>query len=120
MRHLYNDKIYEQLRQKLRNDSTDAERRLWQILRGKQFNGLKFRRQYGVGNYILDFYCPKVRLAIELDGGQHMNIKTADNIRTAFLKSLDISVLRFWNNDVLKNLEGTYETINRAIIELSN
>jgi very-short-patch-repair endonuclease len=119
MYHLYNDKALRPLRKNLRNDSTDAERQLWKILRGKQLQGLKFRRQYGVGNYILDFYCPKIRLAIELDGGQHMDKREVDDARTAYLNSQDISVLRFWNNDISKNLEGVFQTINEAVIRLS-
>jgi len=108
---LYNDKSLQQLRRKLRTGPTDAERYLWQRVKNKQMLGLRFLRQYGVGNYILDFYCPLIRLAIELDGGQHADNKEADESRTAFLKSQDITVLRFWNNDIFQNIDGVLQTI---------
>jgi len=119
MENLYNHKLLQSIRQKLRDTSTDTERFLWQHLRKHQLLELRFLRQYGVGNYILDFYCPKIRLAIELDGGQHVTNENADSLRTEFLKSLDITVLRFWNNDVFKNTDGVmqviFETANKLM-----
>ena len=76
-----------------------------------QILNLRFLRQYSVGNYILDFYCPAIRLAIELDGGQHADNKEADKSRTSFLNLQDITVLRFWNNDVFKNTDGVLQMI---------
>jgi len=111
MEKLYNDKSLQPLRRKLRTGSTDAERYLWQRLKNKQILSLRFLRQYGVGNYILDFYCPLIRLAIELDGGQHAENREADESRTAFLSTQDIVVLRFWNNDVFKNTDGVLQVI---------
>ena len=111
MKKLYNDKSLQPLRRKLRTASTDAERYLWQRLRNMQILNLRFLRQYSVGNYILDFYCPAIRLAIELDGGQHADNKEADKSRTSFLNLQDITVLRFWNNDVFKNTDGVLQMI---------
>ncbi len=110
-----------QLRKNLRNNQTDAEYKLWQILRNRQ-TGYKFTRQYSVGNYILDFYCSKLRLAIELDGGQHLEIqnKINDEIRTKFLDKQNIIVLRFYNTDVFKNIDGVGEKILQTINALKS
>ncbi|MSP50337.1 MAG: endonuclease domain-containing protein [Alphaproteobacteria bacterium] len=91
---------------------TDAERVLWKAIRSSQLDGLKFRRQYPAGPYVLDFFCEQLSLAIELDGGQHSVEKDAE--RTASLTDHGIRVLRFWNNDVLTNLPGVLETIRMA------
>jgi ATP-dependent helicase HrpA len=117
MKSLYNNSNLKERRRNLRKSQTDAERKLWQILRNKQINGLKFFRQYSVGNYILDFYCPKMRLAIEVDGGQHAENKH-DDMRTAYLQKQNILVLKFWNNEILNNLEGVYVKISSAIKDL--
>jgi len=96
----------------LRQSQTDAETLLWRKLR-YEFPGAKFRRQYPIGPFILDFYCPAHRLAIELDGGQH-NLPSGqsyDAKRTAFLNAQNIRVLRFWNNDVLRNTRAVLERI---------
>src|SRR4030042_2155374 len=100
-------------RQILRKNSTDAERKLWTRIRNKQLPGLKFYRQFSVGPYILDFYCPVCRLAIELDGGQHAKIKQKiyDDKRTDFLRCNNISVIRFWDNDVLQNIDGVLKKV---------
>lgn len=112
----YNDKYLKDRRRLLRKNQTDAESKLWSRLRRKQFQSEKFFRQYSVGPYILDFYCPKRRIAIELDGGQHMEPtqKQDDAERTRFLRSQGIQVIRFWNNDVLKNTEGVLAIIGEA------
>jgi very-short-patch-repair endonuclease len=113
MSYNYNDQNLKPLRQILRRNQTDAERKLWNAIRNRQLLGLKFIRQYSVGNYILDFYCSEKRLAIELDGGQHADEenKKDDDERTAYLNQQDIKVIRFWNNDVLQNIEGVGESI---------
>ena len=118
---MYQDKQFKSLRQKLRNTPTDAERKLWSVLRKNQIMGYKFTRQYGVGNYVLDFYCSALRLAIELDGSQHMETEKAeyDQKRTNFLNLEKIQVLRFYNNDVLNNLEGVVEKIITVIQSVS-
>lgn len=94
---------------KLRRGMTDAERKLWIKLRGKQINNLQFYRQRPIGMYIVDFYCPKKNIVIEIDGGQHYD-NTAmikDNQRTEYLKNkFGLKILRFTNLEVLKNTEG--------------
>jgi very-short-patch-repair endonuclease len=113
MKRLYNNSSTKEYRRKLRNNSTDAERKIWSILRNKQINGLRFLRQYSVGKYILDFYCPELKLSIEIDGGQHNEKEKIDYDinRTIYLKRSNIKVLRFWNNDVLNNIEGVWEKL---------
>jgi len=95
---------------KLRNEPTNAEQKLWFYLRGDQ-TGHRFRRQLAIGHYIADFACPKERLIIELDGGQHGEQQDYDQKRTAFFETKGYHVLRFWNNDVINNIEGTMETV---------
>lgn len=90
----------------LRANMTDAERRLWSKLRRKQINGHRFRRQVPIGPYIVDFACLASRLLIEVDGGQHGVDVERDIRRTAWLESQNFRVLRFWNSDVLGNIEG--------------
>jgi very-short-patch-repair endonuclease len=85
---------------------TDAERLLWRALRDKQINGHRFRRQHPVGPYITDFSCIEQKVVIELDGGQHQDQLAYDEQRTVFLRSQGWRVLRFWNNDVMNNIEG--------------
>ena len=97
----------------LRNNATDAERALWKILRGDALNGLRFRRQFPIGTYIVDFVCFDARLIVEVDGGQH-NGSAHDAQRDAWLKSQGFEVLRFWNNDVLQNIEGVRQVIVEA------
>ena len=80
--------------------------------------GVKFRRQHPVGNYILDFACIELKLAIELDGGQHADIKVNDNERTRWLESQGWQVIRFWNNEVLKNAEGVVTKIYAELIRI--
>jgi len=112
-KYLYNDPTTKPNRRCLRKKATDAERKLWSILRSKQTAGLKFCRQYSVGPYILDFYCPERRLAIEVDGGQHADSygQQHDAHRDSYLSELDIRLIRFWNNDVLQNIQGAGERI---------
>ena len=112
-KHLYNDPSRKPERRRLRSDATDAERKLWIILRNRQTAGLKFLRQYSIGSYILDFYCPEHRLAIEVDGGQHADrfSQQHDARRDGYLKALNIRVMRFWNNDVLQNIDGVGQKI---------
>ncbi len=101
----------------MRSDMTKEEVKLWNLLRAKRFQGLKFRRQALIGNYIADFVCTEKRLIIELDGGQHnepQNIED-DRLRTEYLESKGYKVLRFWNNEVWDNIEGVCEEIKKHI-----
>ncbi len=99
----------------LRADMTAAERKLWHAIRGKQVYSHRFRRQHPVGAYIADFACIEKLLVIELDGGQHQEQLAYDERRTAFLEMRGWQVLRFWNNDVLNNLEGVLLHIAEAL-----
>ena len=97
----------------LRKNLTSAEKRLWYHLRGRRFYQYKFKRQYWIENYILDFVCLEKNLCIEVDGGQHNFLKNIkyDEKRTCFLKSKGFQILRFWNTEVLQNTEGVLEKI---------
>ena len=103
----------------LRRDETDVERKLWYRLRNGQICGAQFRRQRPVGNYVLDFYCPALRLAIELDGGQHAQPGSRDATRDEWLREQGVVVLRFWNSDVAQNVNGVLEVIAAKLEELS-
>src|ERR1700681_2117721 len=94
----------------LRRDATDAERRLWSALRDRRLSDYRFRRQYPIGRFIVDFACTGHRLIVEADGGQHAD-NEADRRRTAWLENEGWRVLRFWNNDILANAEGVVQTI---------
>jgi very-short-patch-repair endonuclease len=104
--------------QSLRENMTDAERRLWLKLRLKQLGGHQFYGQKIIGKYIVDFFCPKAKLIIEVDGSQHMYGKVAavDRIRDAFMAQLGYRVLRVNDNDVLNNIEGVVEVISEMIV----
>jgi very-short-patch-repair endonuclease len=97
----------------LRRDATDAEQVLWAELRGRRLGGHKFRRQWTVGPYVADFCCLESGLIVEADGGQH-SVET-DAARTAYLRSAGFRIFRFWNNDVLGNLDGVLATILEAL-----
>jgi very-short-patch-repair endonuclease len=90
---------------------TDAEKSVWQILRSYQIEGHRFRRQVPLGHYIADFVCHDARLIIEIDGGQNDGESPQEAERTRFLKHQGYRVLRFWNNEVISNLEGVHATI---------
>ncbi len=108
-----------ELRRQLRKESTDAERLLWRLLRDRQACGAKFRRQHPVGPYVLDFYCPKQRLAVEADGGQHLTVEgmARDNARTRYLEDKGIRVLRLTNLEILQNKDTVLEAISQALAE---
>jgi very-short-patch-repair endonuclease len=104
-------------RRELRANSTAAEHVLWQNLRGRRLLGTKFRRQYSIGRYVVDFFCSTCNLAIELDGQPHFDVLRAeyDQERTRFLEKHGVRMLRFENRSVFENLEGVLETIRVAI-----
>ena len=99
----------------LRKNQTDAEKVLWQQLRNRQVYGYKFRRQVPIGSYIVDFVCVSVKLIIELDGGQHAEQQDYDRKRTAYLEAKEFQVVRFWNNDVLTNIDGVLESLTLTL-----
>ena len=98
----------------LRKESTPAERKLWSKIRNDQL-GINFRRQHAVGNYIPDFVCIEKKLIIELDGSQHLEQREYDVERTRYLETLGFRVIRFWNNDVIKNMDGVILAIIHAV-----
>ena len=117
MKFLRNDPALKKRRQELRRKQTEAEKVAWAQLRNKQFYGMKFFRQYSIGPYILDFYCPTMKLAVELDGGQHNQPenKEDDLVRSQYLKSHGIDVIRFWSNEVLLNTEGVLAALGLKV-----
>lgn len=115
---MYNDQIQKDRRRELRKNQTEVEKILWYEIRGRKINNFKFYRQYGVGPYILDFFCPQIRLAVELDGKQHKYALEYDKERETFLKKADIQTIRFWNNEVLENVEKVVEKIYDKTIKI--
>ena len=112
-----NKKEIKGLRRNLRNNMTPAEVALWLKLKAGKLDDYAWRRQFSVGNFILDFYCPKCKLCVELDGNDHFTMQgdTRDLERTEFLNSCGIRVLRFENNDVWNNIEGVLDVIRKEI-----
>lgn len=110
---IHNRKYLKQFRKNLRTNGTSAEATLWKFLQKSQLEGRKFRRQHSVGDYILDFYCPSERLAIELDGAHHFQTAgfLKDQERSKYIESLNIRILRFENNEVFKGIEAVLERI---------
>jgi very-short-patch-repair endonuclease len=105
----------DQRQRALRRNSTDAERELWQSLRGRQIDGAGFRRQHPFGDYILDFACLERKVVVELDGGQHAEATKYDDWRTRQMEQAGFAVLRFWNHEVFENREGMLEVILAAL-----
>jgi len=101
----------------MRKNSTDAELKLWKHLRNRLTYGEKFRRQQPIGKYIVDFVCAERKLVVEVDGGQHSENVAYDSERTAWLESEGYRVLRFWNNEVLKDADVVLEVIIRVLNE---
>ena len=99
----------------LRNQATDAERRLWHFLRLRQLGGHRFRRQVPIGSYIADFACLEAKLVIELDGGQHQERKSHDEFRDRQIEARGFRVLRFWDNQVFRETDAVLEQIVRAL-----
>jgi very-short-patch-repair endonuclease len=105
-----------QFAKKLRKNSTKAEALLWSRLRARQIDGIKFRRQQPIGNFIVDFVSFEKRIVIELDGGQHVSNKHKDHERDRFIRNSSFKVLRFWNNEVFDNLEGVLEMVRKECL----
>jgi len=115
---IFNNPTLKNKRRTLRRNQTETEKLMWKYLRSKRLVDSKFFRQYSVGPYILDFYCPLKRLAIELDGGQHAETRQQayDERRTDYLRQKGITVVRFWDNEVFHN---TTDVLEKIIEELS-
>ncbi|MEK7537826.1 MAG: endonuclease domain-containing protein [Patescibacteria group bacterium] len=113
----YNHPQQRTLRKQLRRQATPTEVMLWHHLRGRRLLGYKFRRQHSIGRYVLDFYCPELRLGIEVDGGQHSDRVIAENdaMRSEWLKHFRVTVVRFNNADVMNNRSGVIERLEEII-----
>jgi very-short-patch-repair endonuclease len=103
----------------MRHQATDAEKKMWKILRDRHLAGFKFRRQYPIAGYIIDFYCVRARLGIELDGGQHLDpeARRYDERRTDKIAAEGARILRFWDDDVLKHPEVVSDAIYDALTD---
>jgi len=113
-RFILNDPSLKQRRKDLRNTLTDSEKILWEKLRKRRL-GVRFVRQFSIGNYILDFYSPERKLGIELDGGIHRKKKEIDSYRTRTLEGIEIRVLRYWNSEVEGNVENVLLRIRNTL-----
>lgn len=103
----------------LRKNQTDVEQILWKHLRNRHLFNYKFRRQFPIEPYIADFACLELKLIIELDGGQHADQLFYDNQRSLFLEKRGFKVIRFWNNEVIENIEGIFEAIHLVILDIT-
>ena len=117
---IFNIQQHTDLRKDLRHNLTYPERKLWSALKHRQL-GIKFRRQHGVGRYIVDFYCASLHMAVELDGNSHFNTEAIqyDRVRDDYLKSLGIHVIRIWNSNVMGNIDGVLAMLEREIKNLA-
>ncbi len=109
------DRTLTDLARRLRRNQTDAERFLWSKFRARQLNGARFRRQFPLAPYIADFCCEEARLIIEIDGGQHDAGREQDRVRTEFFERRGYRVIRFWNTDVLRNVDGVLEEVTKCL-----
>ena len=122
MTQYFNRASEKEKRRFLRNNMPKAETVIWSKLKGRQLLGYKFRRQYSVDRYVVDFYCPELKLAVEIDGDGHFQngAKNNDRRRQAFIESFGIQFLRFTNEDVFKNLDGVIEIVRRTVLEMNS
>lgn len=116
---LYQNKVFKDRRKELRNNQTEAEKKLWDFLKQSKL-GYKFTRQYSAGPYILDFFCPKLRFGIELDGAHHKKEESViyDRDREKYLESIDIKTIRFWNDIIIKNPNTVIDLIKEQISKM--
>ena len=115
---LNDDSVLQTRAKKLRQNMSEAETRLWHHLRAGRLNGYKFRRQQPMGNYIVDFVCVTPKLIIEADGGQHAEQAEYDQARSLYLSGLGFTVLRFWNDEILRQTDEVLAEILRVLQEL--
>jgi very-short-patch-repair endonuclease len=115
---IFNLESTKSTRQMLRNNMAQPEVILWSKLKGKQLDGFKFRRQYGIENFVIDFYCPQVKLAIEIDGDSHFseNSQEKDKWRQKIIEKYGINFLRFTNIEINENLTGVLDEIRKRTI----
>lgn len=120
MTQLYNKNTEKEKRRLLRQNITEAEKLIWGKIRDRQLENCKFRRQYSVDKFVLDFYSPEFKLAVEIDGESHFQEGASefDQVRQEFIESAKIKFIRFTNNDVYDNLSGVLETIAQNIRNL--
>jgi very-short-patch-repair endonuclease len=104
-----------QFAKELRQNQTKAEKLFWRQVSNRQFQGSKFKRQVPMGNYIVDFVCHDMKVIVELDGGQHVLQEQQDQVRTNELQNQGYQVIRYWNNDVLSNIEGVMQDLAKQI-----
>ncbi len=118
MTKVYNKKEMTKTRKALRNSMPKAEVILWSHLKGKQFRELKFRRQYSIGHYVVDFFCPKIRLVIELDGESHLSKtqRIRDKTRQKIIEKTGIKILRYYNTDIYENIEGVFTDLGKNVM----
>ncbi len=116
--YLKNKQFLTETRRKLRNNATAAEQVLWEEIRRKKL-GVKFRRQYSFGTYIMDFYCPEIKLGLEVDGDIHLSQKDFDVYRTRTLNEYGITILRFANSQIFIHLQNCVQEIKLQIIAFS-
>ena len=118
MTKVYNKKEMTKTRKALRNSMPKAEVILWSHLKGKQFRELKFRRQYSIGHYVVDFFCPKIRLVIELDGESHLSKtqRIRDKTRQKIIEKTGIKILRYYNTDIYENIEGVLTDLGKNVM----
>ena len=116
MGQFYSNPRIKPVRRNLKHQMTGPEKKLWYALRDRRLNGLKFRRQYSIGRYIVDFYCASARIAIEIDGDSHYigDTPAYDKAREEFIEDNGITMLRFTNQEVMKSIEGALQTILTA------
>ncbi|MFH0912111.1 MAG: endonuclease domain-containing protein [Patescibacteria group bacterium] len=115
---IFNKQRITRTRKLLRRDMPLAEQLLWSKLKNRQIKNYKFRRQHSIGKFIVDFYCPETKLAVELDGDSHFESTAAEKLdsqRQAFLESLGIKVIRFTNREVYENMEGILENLDTLL-----
>lgn len=117
MKFVRNDPALMQRRRELRRNQTDAEKVFWAKVRNRQIYGIRFFRQYSIGPYILDFYCPAVKLAVEFDGGQHnqWSNREYDAARSEYLRAQGIDVIRFWNHEVLLDMQSVLSKLELKV-----
>jgi very-short-patch-repair endonuclease len=117
MTKIYNKISLKEKRKNLRKNMPSPEVYLWNRIKNKQILNVKFRRQFSIGNYIVDFYSPELKLAIEIDGDSHFSDEAInyDKYRTKFIESLGVKIVRYFNNDILCNIDGIYYDLVNVI-----